>query len=551
MSKIFSKLITTLLAASLMLAPVSVFAADEAALDASAPSIEVAAEEASIEGDEILEETEVAEETGYVESTISGIDEAKKGIVQINCVYIDDDNKKHIVKGGTGFLIGTPSKDGQSGAQYVVTAISTVTPSKDTLKAALRSFGVKKAELEDKMDKISYEVVVTKDIATGASLYKSSEQLDMAVFSISETYKNKIPLSIFTSNDGKTHDLPYEVTDTVYLLGFPDTVSYDGKQEYYTNDEVTMSSGKIVNLHTMNDNFVITHDGAVAANNCGGPLVNADGNVIGLNVMRKDGEYNVAIDSTEIIEILDSFGMEYNKLTPDTMKPEVVETPEEPVQIVQQAPPQVIVKKETPKGLYTAVIVLGIGFGLILAALITLLVLQRRKDPEVIKAKQQKKEAKEEKKKREDFENPIKPFVPAPVPTGNAMQNGGVGMETSVLGHAAESGTSLLGQATTKSSSLSAGTLLRKNTGDNIVICKDTTIIGKDSLHVDYCIRDNSAISRTHAIIHAGPQGVSVEDAHSTNGTFVNDRRLGEGEIVPIKKGDVIRLGNEEFEYRN
>ena len=174
------------------------------------------------------------------------------------------------------------------------------------------------------------------------------------------------------------------------------------------------------------------------------------------------------------------------------------------------------------------------------------------RDPEVVKAKQQKKEAKEEKKKREDFENPIKPFVPAPVPTGNAMQNGGVGMETSVLGHAADSGTSLLGQAPAgKSSSLSAGTLLRKNTGDNIVICKDTTIIGKDSLHVDYCIRDNSAISRTHAIIHAGPQGVSVEDAHSTNGTFVNDRRLGEGEIVPIKKGDVIRLGNEEFEYRN
>ena len=91
---------------------------------------------------------------------------------------------------------------------------------------------------------------------------------------------------------------------------------------------------------------------------------------------------------------------------------------------------------------------------------------------------------------------------------------------------------------------------IRKKTKDNIILCKPETKIGKDSLHVDYCIRDNSTISRIHAVFKVTPQGASVEDCNSTNGTFVNGVRLNANEAKLLNKGDVIRLANEEFDYR-
>jgi hypothetical protein len=47
--------------------------------------------------------------------------------------------------------------------------------------------------------------------------------------------------------------------------------------------------------------------------------------------------------------------------------------------------------------------------------------------------------------------------------------------------------------------------------------------------------------SRRHAVLEAGPQGMTIRDAGSANGVFVNDRKV---ERAPIKEGDLIRLGD-------
>jgi transcriptional regulator with GAF, ATPase, and Fis domain len=52
-------------------------------------------------------------------------------------------------------------------------------------------------------------------------------------------------------------------------------------------------------------------------------------------------------------------------------------------------------------------------------------------------------------------------------------------------------------------------------------------------------------VSRLHAIITAGDQGFSIDDAHSRNGTFVDGRALGHGIRVPLQTGTVIRIGKE------
>jgi hypothetical protein len=47
--------------------------------------------------------------------------------------------------------------------------------------------------------------------------------------------------------------------------------------------------------------------------------------------------------------------------------------------------------------------------------------------------------------------------------------------------------------------------------------------------------------SRRHAVLEAGPQGMTIRDAGSANGVFVNDRKV---ERAPIKEGDLVRLGD-------
>jgi hypothetical protein len=47
--------------------------------------------------------------------------------------------------------------------------------------------------------------------------------------------------------------------------------------------------------------------------------------------------------------------------------------------------------------------------------------------------------------------------------------------------------------------------------------------------------------SRRHAVLEAGPQGITIRDAGSANGVFVNDRKV---ERSPLKEGDIVRLGD-------
>lgn len=46
-------------------------------------------------------------------------------------------------------------------------------------------------------------------------------------------------------------------------------------------------------------------------------------------------------------------------------------------------------------------------------------------------------------------------------------------------------------------------------------------------------------VSRCHAVLRDGP---AIEDLGSTNGTFVNDRRIGS--VFGLQPGDVVRFGN-------
>ena len=52
-------------------------------------------------------------------------------------------------------------------------------------------------------------------------------------------------------------------------------------------------------------------------------------------------------------------------------------------------------------------------------------------------------------------------------------------------------------------------------------------------------------VSREHAKLYCGPAGVEIEDLHSTNGTFVNGRRLNGR--VRLKQGDRVAIASFAF----
>jgi hypothetical protein len=57
----------------------------------------------------------------------------------------------------------------------------------------------------------------------------------------------------------------------------------------------------------------------------------------------------------------------------------------------------------------------------------------------------------------------------------------------------------------------------------------------------------DDAVSQTHAMVFVDEAGVSLIDVDSTNGTFVNGRRVSEAELV---SGDLLRVGETRVEIR-
>lgn len=91
--------------------------------------------------------------------------------------------------------------------------------------------------------------------------------------------------------------------------------------------------------------------------------------------------------------------------------------------------------------------------------------------------------------------------------------------------------------------------LTRKKTGENIVISSGNWVIGSGS-SASYCVADNKTISRNHATIQLQGMGYVFVDNNSSNGSYVDGRRVGGGEYIQLQNNSVIRLSDEDFIFR-
>ena len=92
--------------------------------------------------------------------------------------------------------------------------------------------------------------------------------------------------------------------------------------------------------------------------------------------------------------------------------------------------------------------------------------------------------------------------------------------------------------------------LYRVLTGEVIKVNKPVFRIGKERSYVDYFVTNNNAVSRSHADIITRESGYFVIDLNSTNRTYINNVPLPVMEETRIREGDILRLGNETFEFR-
>jgi len=93
------------------------------------------------------------------------------------------------------------------------------------------------------------------------------------------------------------------------------------------------------------------------------------------------------------------------------------------------------------------------------------------------------------------------------------------------------------------------GQLTRKRNRQSMTINKEVFHLGKESRYADFYIGDNPAVSAAHADIFIDDGQFYISDRNSVNHTYVNGQMVSAGERCLLKSGDVISLGNEEFDF--
>lgn len=123
---------------------------------------------------------------------------------------------------------------------------------------------------------------------------------------------------------------------------------------------------------------------------------------------------------------------------------------------------------------------------------------------------------------------------------------------------AGRNGTTLLGsvqnvfeedEGTSVLNERSAPYLVRSRTGERIILNHFPFRIGKDRSQCHYYVPDNNAVSRNHADIFYENGSCFIQDNGSTNGTYIDGRRVTRYQKSEIRNETQLRLANEDFVF--
>lgn len=481
--------------------------------------------------------------------TTSASDEVKavsNSLMQVRMVYDAGDTRDHYSL-GSGFLINSNTL---LTCNHVISLTHKDDAGKTTADYLKEAYGSNYNK-----DKVSYEVVVSNDVTIPVTVKKTSEDLDFAILNLTEAIYNRTFAPLGDSDD-------LVQTQTVYSFGFPQGITEINDSNVYTSNDVTITDGRISKLTTVNNIDYIQNSSVLHYGNSGGPLVNEEGNVVGINQLSVlNDKYYYAISINQIKTILSDLGIEYTEGSA-TVAPTEDAPYTQPQQEITDAPEIKVPVTVTPSvdktdtGIDATKLIIIAAIAVLVIALIVVVILivlnSGKKAKAQIPAQPQR---------------PSMPAAPQPpvnrqanVPNFNAqpqsynspnagyfgsnptaVSNEGAG-ETSVLNEGA-------GETTVLGYQPAGATLLRKSTGEKINIDRPEFTIGKEKRRVDFCIANNNSVSRTHAKIRVRAGKCYIADLGSTNFTYVNGTKLSPNQEVALSKGDKIKISDEEFEF--
>lgn len=113
----------------------------------------------------------------------------------------------------------------------------------------------------------------------------------------------------------------------------------------------------------------------------------------------------------------------------------------------------------------------------------------------------------------------------------------------------------------TSSAGTAAGPQAQQNVKNNWIVGRSGNVQGK-AFHIgermasigrgvaNYIQVDDETSSQRHALLIGTPNTMQISDMNSSNGTFVNGRKLGSNEEYTLQNGDEIKLGDTVFIYQ-
>ena len=441
------------------------------------------------------------------------------------------------------------------------------------------------------------------DCTIDPNVVSDIDHLDLVALHLSTPILDRTPVTFGNSADCK-------ITDQVFAYGFPSD-SLNNKEENTIGD-VSVVSGNISKITTLPYADCIEHSAQLSDGNSGGPLCTSDGCVIGVNEYIIDKKnYSIQID--QVKSILKTYGIpfiELGSITPTpTSGPDPTPTPkpdlntkvledaikaaedkllldnltdssESALRTAKSDAENVLRTADSQEAVNSAVSALNRAIdeavikkppvdpmiiALIAAALIVLLIVI------ILLVNNNKKKKMEQERRRKAYtggSNDPSGSIGTGIGndlTGASLGTSGrmdpsaglgnvnittvpvsMGTEGTVMLNQGDDGTTLL-----NSSFENAPNLIRKRSGERIVLSNSNFVIGKEKSKVDYCITDNTAISRRHAIIRKDGDDFVLVDQKSTNCSYVDGAKAYPNQPVKLRDGSVIKLADEEFEFHN
>lgn len=500
------------------------------------------------------------------------LDFVSDSVVKVSNVYHDNRDGDILLGEGYGILVGNDEKIS------TVLVNSSVVYVSDEKKAELMATYDKK---EEKDLDIRIMVQITADISTEATVHLYADNLNIAVLDMEQSIYDRKPIEFDLDDDVKAQD-------SVYAVVSPDI----------------QWKGTLINYLGENGILKISHDIPVTSDNCGAPLVNRNGELMGMLCYSDDAAHSYALDRTELASVLKLIGMDYSvadhndytvdttalrnaisiieKINMDVYTPESVllaehtlnsarsivadenRTQEQVDQILKDViaiPDNLVVDTTLSKGEVAHIISIAV----LILAVITLTVLlilsksmnndNKEKRLEAKKEKELRdysapREVKETKKEKKAARKKEPEYIqPAPTPMPYAQNNRNFVPPVSSASPNTEclnpEATTVLQSSDYANPNACNPTLVGVN-GERINIDRSELTVGKSGANADYVIARPS-VSRAHAKLIFRDNNLYLQDLKSTNGTFINNQKLEPDKEYLLQKGMEVKFAEEAY----